>query len=162
MFFDPKKVEKVQSNYDALPKGWYRVMIASSEGKATKAGTGRYINMALDVVDGQYTGRKVWQIFNIQNPSEMAQKIGQSDLKRLLEALGTSQALQREDDLHRIVRDRVLLVKLGQKKDGQSGEMRNNVTDYRPDSDEPMSEQASSQGVGGSAMDDIPFSPREF
>lgn len=155
MFFEPSKVEKVESNFDALPKGWYRVLVASSDGKPTKAGTGRYISMGYDVIDGQYKGRKVWQIFNIQNPSEMAQKIGRSDLKRMLEALSQTQPIQREDDLHRLVRDRVLLVKLGQQKDKQSGEMRNNVTDYRPDSDEPIVESQSSHGA--SDLDQIPF-----
>lgn len=115
---------------EALPKGTYRVLISNSEGKVTQNGTGRYIAMTFDIIEGEFQRRKIFHNFNIKNDSEMAVKIGLSDLKCLLEAIGSDQPIGYENDLHRLVTDKVLMVKVVHQKDKRDGEMKARIKDF--------------------------------
>jgi len=150
-FLDTPKVEKQKSDFEILPKGWYRALITSSEGKDTQAGTGRYLSLCFDIIAGEYKGRKVWNIFNIKNPNEMAVKIGLSDLKTLAEALGHPSPFKLEGDYHKFVKDRVVQIKIGQRKDTKSGELKNSVQDYRSDESDLVT------ASDDSGADEIPF-----
>ena len=46
-------------DYSALPAGTYTAAIVASESKQTKSRTGSYLELTLEVVDGQYKGRKM-------------------------------------------------------------------------------------------------------
>jgi hypothetical protein len=63
-------------NYDPLPEGEYTLKAVEAVEKVTKAGNGNYINVKFEVVKGEFAGRLLWNIFNINNPSETAQRIG--------------------------------------------------------------------------------------
>ena len=58
-----------------LPPGSYEVIIAQSDIKATKAGTGEYIELEMQIVDGEYTGRRIWERLNVTNPNKQAEDI---------------------------------------------------------------------------------------
>lgn len=74
--------------FEPIPEGWYTAIIESVEDKETKAGTGRYLKCTLQVVDGDFQGRKVWANFNYQNPSAKAQAIGKIQLRALAKSVG--------------------------------------------------------------------------
>ncbi len=79
----------------------YTAQIEKSEIKTTAAGNGEYIKnqwKILDAPNPAHIGRTVFQNINIQNPSEVAMKIGASDLKQITKALGISE-LQDTDEL---------------------------------------------------------------
>jgi hypothetical protein len=155
VFYDTPN-EKKSKAPEALPKGFYRVMISESEGKDTKAGTGRYLLVTFDVIEGDFKGRKIWHMFNVQNRSEQAQAIGRGQMKALLEAIGHNAPLQYENDFHRVVQDKVLIVATGASSKGQDGEERTRVKDFSPDGDLTSAEMTPTTGLAA-GLDEIPF-----
>lgn len=85
--FDANSVEPRES-FDPLPAGEYQVHVVESEMKPTKAGTGRYLQLTLEVVDGEFTGRKVWDRLNLENPNQTAVDIAQRTLSQICRACG--------------------------------------------------------------------------
>jgi len=85
--FDARKIEP-QGNMETMPPGNYTVVIESDEKKATKAGDGHYLELVLQVVDGKYKGRKLWDRLNIWNKNEVAKKIALSTMSSICHATG--------------------------------------------------------------------------
>ena len=71
-----------------LPPGAYEVIIAQSDIKATKAGTGEYIELEMQVVDGEHSGRRLWERLNVNNPNKTAEDIAKAALGALCMAVG--------------------------------------------------------------------------
>ena len=71
-----------------LPEGWYSATIVKAEVKQTKAGTGAYIALRLDITGPTHQGRVVFSNLNINNPSPKAQEIGLQQLNQIMGALG--------------------------------------------------------------------------
>ena len=81
--------EEVLSDFTPLPEGQYTVCVIESELKDNKAGTGNYIQLKLEVMDGQYKGR--WINFvnlTFTHTNSMAQEIGRKTLNTLMKACG--------------------------------------------------------------------------
>lgn len=73
---------------DVLPDGDYPVIIEQSEWKETKAKTGMYLELTLQVIDGPQKGRKVWDRLNLSNPNTQAVEIAQRTLSAICHATG--------------------------------------------------------------------------
>ena len=80
--------EHEPSSFDALPAGDYDVCITASELKATKAGTGKYLQLTLQVLGGQYKNRKLFDRLNIENPNPTAVQIAKGTLSAICRAVG--------------------------------------------------------------------------
>ncbi|ABK45411.1 conserved hypothetical protein [Magnetococcus marinus MC-1] len=119
--FDASQVEpsKPQEN---LPPGEYRVQIIHSEMRVTKAGTGQYLWLEMDILDGVHTGRKVYDRLNLINPNQQAVEISQRALSAICHALGRMQ-VQDSEDLH----FQPLMVKVAVSKSGY-----NEIKGYKP------------------------------
>lgn len=87
-----------EGNFAALPAGWYSVGISEAELKDTKTGTGQYIKMKLDILDGEKAGRVLFTNLNIRNQNEMAEKIGKQQLGSVMRATGLAK-LSNTDEL---------------------------------------------------------------
>jgi len=98
--FNAQEVEP-QSEFTPLPAGEYLMIIVDSELKQTKTGTGSYLQLALQVIDGTYKNRVVFDRLNIQNHNQTAQEIGQRALSALCHAVGVLQ-VQDSIQLHNI------------------------------------------------------------
>ena len=83
--------------FEPLPNGEYVAMITEEEIKQTKAGTGQYLKFTWTVMDGQYTGRKLWSNHNIINPNETAQQIGRQEISAIAHAIGRPAASTSEE-----------------------------------------------------------------
>ncbi len=123
--FDANAVEPNES-FEPIPAGEYLCVITRSEDKPTKAGTGSYLEFELEVIDGPYKGRKLWERLNLVNPSDIAVKIAQATLSAICRAVGV---LQPKDscELH----DLPLLVKVRMEKRSDTDEQTNVVKGYR-------------------------------
>ncbi len=88
--FDVAEVEvSERGDFEVMPKGDYVLKATENELKETKSGDGEYLAVTFEVVKpGQFAGRKVWQNFNISNPSEKAQKIGREQVAGWARAAG--------------------------------------------------------------------------
>ena len=98
--FNAQEVEP-QSEFTPLPAGEYMTIIVDSELKPTKNGKGSYLQLALQVIDGHYKNRVVFDRLNIQNQNQTAQEIGQRALSALCHAVGVLQ-VQDSSQLHNI------------------------------------------------------------
>ena len=95
-FLDLSNVEATGGDFEPVPKGMYKVIVEDAEIKDTKAGTGQYISVKFNVMEGEFEGRKIFVMYNIKNPSEVAVKVGLGQLKALLMAANVS-SLQLND-----------------------------------------------------------------
>lgn len=98
--FDANNVAPADT-YDCLPKGKYLCMAVASQIKPTKSGTGDYLEITFEVLDGQGKGRKIWERLNIRNSNKKAEEISQRQLSSLCRAVGVMN-LQDTDQLHNI------------------------------------------------------------
>lgn len=78
-------------SFEPIPAGTYTAQIADAELKATKAGTGQYIKLRLDITGPTHQGRVVFANLNIRNPNETAERIGRQQLGDVMRAIGLSQ-----------------------------------------------------------------------
>jgi len=125
MRLDGFNAEEIQpDSFDALPAGWYEVMIVESENKETKAGTGSYLQLTLEVVSGEHRGRKLWDRLNLDNPNSTAVEIAQKTLSAICRAVGVLRP-QDSAELH----DKLMLAKVISKK--YEGEDRNEIKGYK-------------------------------
>ena len=85
--FDSSTVEP-KGDYAAIPAGQYVAGIEKVEVKPTSAGTGHYLSIQHNILEGPMAGRKLFGNINIINPSQQAQEIGQRQLSALCRACG--------------------------------------------------------------------------
>lgn len=79
-------------SYDPIPEGEYVLKALDAEEKTTSKGDGSYIKVKFEVAKGEYSGRLLWQNFNINNPSQKAQRIGRQQLVAWAAACGKPDA----------------------------------------------------------------------
>lgn len=85
---------------DPVPAGWYNAAISASEMKPTQDGTGTYLALTFDILDGQFAGRKIFVNLNLRNANPMAQEIAYKDLSAICHATGVMQIQQDSSELH--------------------------------------------------------------
>lgn len=90
--FNPNGVEP-DNSYDLLPPGWYNVAVIDAEWKSTSSGTGNYLELTMNVLDGPSSQRKLWGRFNLVNASQEAVRIAQRQLAAICQAVGFTQEL---------------------------------------------------------------------
>lgn len=83
--FDAASVPEERA-FEALPPGKYKAIIIGSEIKSTKAGTGTYLSVQCEVIDGPHKGRRVYDNINRTNPNEVAVEIGNQTLAAIMRA----------------------------------------------------------------------------
>ena len=76
------------SGFDVLPAGDYDVCIVASEMKPTKAGTGSFLYLKLQVLTGPYQNKPLFDRLNLDNPNATAVKIAKGTLSAICRAVG--------------------------------------------------------------------------
>ena len=121
--FDASKEEKAA--YTPLPAGLYVVAVVDSKRKPNSKGTGVYLEFVLEVLDGPYQGRRLWDRLNVENPNEMAVRIARAQLASLCLAVGLTTARD-TSELH----NRPLRIEVGQRV-GPDGRTYNETKGYQ-------------------------------
>ena len=99
--FDTTEYES-STDFEVMPKGEYTLKATDCELKKTKSGEGAYLSVTFEVVKpSAFNGRKVWQNFNIHNPSDKAQKIGREQVSGWARACGKPNAADSDALLER-------------------------------------------------------------
>jgi hypothetical protein len=122
--FDANTVEPA-GDFDPIPAGKYLAVITESEMKPTKAGTGNYLQLTFQVIDGPYANRLLWARLNLDNPNDTARKIAQGELSAICRAVGV---LAPNDSLE--LHNLPLLIHVRCKKRSDTGEITNEVKGY--------------------------------
>jgi hypothetical protein len=85
--FDASQVEP-SAGRDPIPAGKYVVAVTASEMKPTKNGTGQYLELEYQVLDGEHKGRKLWSRHTLQHPSAQTVQIARGELSAICRAIG--------------------------------------------------------------------------
>ena len=85
--FDANAVQPA-GTFAAIPAGNYEIIITDSQLKPTKAGTGQYLELKIQILNGPYQNRMLWDRLNINNPSEKAVQIARGTLSAICRAVG--------------------------------------------------------------------------
>ena len=97
--FDANSVEP--SNFDVFPAGKYLAQIVSSEMRPTKDGRGQYLFLELDILEGPFAGRKLFDRLNLVNDNPDTVDIATRALSSICRAVGKMQVKDSEQ-LHLI------------------------------------------------------------
>ena len=93
-------VEQVPDNdYSPILDGEYAAQIIKSEMKDTKAGTGQYLELRVQILEPPYNGRIVFDRLNLINPNQVAVSIANRTLADICTALGITE-IEDSEELH--------------------------------------------------------------
>ena len=123
--FDAQTVEPNDS-FDPIPNGDYLCIITTSEMKPTKAGDGAYLELELQVIEGPYQGRKLWDRLNLNNANDTTVKIAKGTLSAICRAVGVLQPTD-SCELH----DLPLVAKVACRKRDDTDELTNVIKSYK-------------------------------
>ena len=87
------------TGFEPIPKGKYNAVIVESDEKATRSGSGSYLEFTYEIIDGEYKGRKLWSRHNVRNQNQKAVEIARKEVSAICHAVGTLQ-IKYTEDLH--------------------------------------------------------------
>jgi len=122
--FDANTVDP-NFTFDPVPAGKYTAVITASEMKPTKKGTGQYLELTFQIIDGEHQGRNLWARLNLDNPDATAVKIARAELSAICRAVGVL-APKDSVELHNLP----LVLTVGVKKRDDTGEPTNVIRGY--------------------------------
>jgi len=122
--FDANNVEP-SGDFDPIPAGKYLAVITESEMKPTKAGTGHYLQLTFQIIEGPFQNRLLWARLNLDNPNDTTRKIAQGELSAICRAVGVL-APNDSVELHNLP----LVIHVRCKKRNDTGEITNEVKGY--------------------------------
>lgn len=111
--------------FDPIPAGDYMAAITNSEMKPTKKGTGQYLELTFQVLEGEHKGRLLWARLNLDNPDAQAVRIARAELSAICRAVGVL-APKDSVELHNLP----LAIKVGLKNRKDTGEPANVIKGY--------------------------------
>lgn len=97
--FAPNDVPADDRNFEPIPVGNYKVQVIESKIEDTSKGTGQMLVLTLEILDGPFANRRLWDRLNVRNDSPVAQNIAQRALADLCLQIGLTQ-LRDSDELH--------------------------------------------------------------
>ena len=122
--FDATQVEPA-GDFAPLPAGQYLCIATDSQMKPTKKGDGRYLQVELEVLEGEHKGRKLWDRFVLEHSNDRTVAIAKSSLAGLCTAVGVPRPRD-SAELHNIP----VLVRVACTKRTDTGEITNAIKGY--------------------------------
>jgi hypothetical protein len=96
--FDATAVDPV-GVYQPIPADEYMVQIINSSMKPTKDNAGEYLELEMDILEGDYAGRKLFERLNLKNANQQTVEIALRTLSGVCRAAGVMN-LEDSDQLH--------------------------------------------------------------
>ena len=124
--FDTQNVEPMRS-FDPLPDGWYKAVISDTEERQTKSMTGSFLLLTIDIIEGEFRGRKVFDRLNLNNPNETAVQIAQRTLASVCNAVGV---VNPQDSAE--LRDKPMMIKVVVRPPENGYDASNDIKGYEP------------------------------
>jgi len=124
--FDASKIE-ITNSFELIPDGIYTAVISGTEWKETKDKTGGYLSLKVEIIDGQYKGRVVFDMLNLQNKNATAVNIAEQTLAKICLAINKPN-LQDSSEMLNIP----LSIKLGTQAAQGAYEAQNKIKGYLP------------------------------
>lgn len=114
-------------DFSPIPKGDYTAVIVNSEIKTAKSGKGQFLALEFEIVEGEYSNRKIFSNLNIKNANEKAQTIAQRELATICRAVGRN-TIQNSSEIH--MKPMLIKVAIVERKDTK--ELKNEIKNYYP------------------------------
>ena len=93
--------EVPEDSFEPVPDAEYSAQIIRSEMKETKAKTGQFLELRVQILDEPYTGRLIFERLNLINQNEVAVKIANRTLADIVLACGLEE-IEDSEELHGI------------------------------------------------------------
>lgn len=138
--FNANEVEP-SAGFDVIPAGKYNAVISDSEMKDTRSGTGRYLQLEFEIIDGEFKNRRLWARLNLENPNADAVRMARADLSAICRAVNV---LMPKDSLELHNLPLVITVRC---KKNQDDEMTNEIKGYAPKASAKASTPAPQTGA---------------
>jgi len=122
--FDAREFEPTKS-FEPLPNGNYTAAITNTAEKATRSGNGSYLELTFQILEGEFSGRNIWERLNLNNPSKNAVEISRQRLSEICQAVGIYTPND-SSELQNIP----LTIAIVNKKRADTGEMRNEIKSF--------------------------------
>jgi len=122
--FDARQVDPA-SDFEPIPAGKYLAIITESAMKPTKSGSGSYLELVFEVIEGEHKGRNLWARLNLDNPNPLTVQIARAELSAICRATGVMQPKD-SIELHNLP----LLLTVKCKKREDTGDITNEVKGY--------------------------------
>jgi len=122
--FDARQVDPA-SDFEPIPAGKYLAIITESAMKPTKSGSGSYLELVFEVIEGQFKARNLWARLNLDNPNPLTVQIARAELSAICRATGVMQPKD-SIELHNLP----LLITVKCKKREDTGDITNEVKGY--------------------------------
>ena len=113
------------TGFEAIPAGKYQAVITASDMKPTRNGTGKYLELTFEIIEGEFKGRKVWARLNLENPNAKTVAIAQGELSAICHAVNVLE-LRDSEQLHNLP----MTITVKCVANAGSGEMTNEVKGY--------------------------------
>jgi hypothetical protein len=145
--FNANEVEP--TSFDVLPVGEYDACLVDSEMKATSKG-GKMLVLKLQILNGPYQNRLLWDRLNLENASSQTVEIARSTLADICKAVGVTEPKD-SVELH----NKPLKIKVGIRPAKGEFSEQNQVKSYKPRQSGPVAPVAApvSQPVSTPATD---------
>jgi hypothetical protein len=115
---------KPMDDFTPIPVGDYKAVITESEVKETKAKDGQYLNLKIEIIEGEYQGRIIFVILNLWNQNPKAVEIANRELATIVAAVNKPGA-QNSEELHNIPMTVKVGIQPGQGEYGPSNRIKN-------------------------------------
>ena len=122
--FDANRVEPM-TEFEPVPAGKYLAVIVASEMKPTKNKRGRFLELVMEIIEGECKGRKLWARLNLENDNQQTVQIARGELSSICRAVGVMQPSD-SVELHNLP----MQVTVKCKKREDNGEITNEVKGY--------------------------------
>ena len=122
--FDANQVEPAD-DLEPIPTGKYVAVITDSEMKPTKSGTGNYLQLTFQIVEGEYANRLLWVRLNLDNPNATAVQIARRELSSICRSVGVLVPTD-SADLHNLP----CMIHVRVKRRSDTGELQNEIKGY--------------------------------
>ena len=84
-----------------IPAGWYKIAFIEEAEVATKAGTGSYLQLVAEILEGDQQGRKHYERLNLNNPNEGTVARAQAALSAICRSINVRAPKQSSELLNR-------------------------------------------------------------
>ena len=123
--FNANEVDPL-TDFEPIPAGEYLAMITGSEMKTTKSGSGSYLELTFQVLEGKYQGRLLWSRLNLDNPNPIAVQMARAELSTICRAISVM-APNDSVELHNLPLQ--IVVKCRKRED--TGDINNEIKGYQ-------------------------------
>lgn len=130
--FNAAEVEPSEER-SLISAGWYKIVFTNGEHKPTSAGTGSYLELVAEIIEGESQGRKMWVRLNLDNPNDTAVAIARRDLSGICRAIGVLTPKTSDDLLDKPLMAKIVIEKPSAKSiaAGYTSD-RNEAKEYAP------------------------------